>query len=106
MDILDSWWAIIRDGLYHVHPIQFVIIGLLFGFMTGSIVSAIFGAVFAAVIYIAVDALWPVIVDHKPFVMPAIDTPFWHFFLSLSLAFLVVTLTIYILKSIVESIRG
>ena len=37
MDLLDSWWAIIRDGLYHIHPIQFVIIGLLFGWMTSSV---------------------------------------------------------------------
>jgi hypothetical protein len=34
------------------------------------------------------------------------DTPFWHFFLSLALAFLVVTLVFYILRSIFESIRG
>ena len=34
------------------------------------------------------------------------DAPFWHFFLSLSLAFLVVTLAVYIVKSIIESLRG
>src|ERR1700749_1954818 len=106
MDLLDSWWAIIRDGLYHIHPIQFVIIGLLFGWMTSSVISAVFSAVFASVVYLAVDLLWPVIVDHKVFVMPPLDAPFWHFFLSLSLAFLVVTLAVYIVKSIFESIRG
>jgi hypothetical protein len=106
MDLLDTWWAIIRDGLYHIHPIQFVIIGLLFGIMTSSIVSAIFGAAFASVVYIAVDALWPVIVDHKLFAMPVFDAPFWHFFLSLFFAFLIVTLAVFIVKSIIESLRG
>ena len=106
MDILDSWWAIIRGGLYHINPIQFVIIGLIFGLMTSSIVSAIFGAVMASVVYLAVDALRPVILEHKVFAMPPIDAPFWHFFLSLSLAFLVVTLAVFIVKSIVSSLRG
>ena len=106
MDIVDNWWAIIRDGLYHIHPIQFVIIGILFGFMARTIGAAIFGAIFASVIYIAVDVLWPVVVNHQPFLMPVMDTPFWHFFLSLTLAFLVVTLVVYILRSIVDSIRG
>ena len=66
MDLLDSWWAIIRDGLYHIPPIQFVIIGLLFGWMTSSIIAAIFGAVFASVVYLAVDVLWPVVFNHQP----------------------------------------
>ena|ERR1700749_1386531 len=106
MDLVDNWWAIIRDGLYHIHPIQFVIIGILFGFMARTFGAAIFGAVFAAVVYIAVDLLWPVVVNHQPFLMPVMDTPFWHFFLALTLAFLVVTLAVYILRSIVDSIRG
>jgi uncharacterized membrane protein len=106
MDILDTWWALIRDGLYHIHPIQFVIIGLLFGFMTSSVASAVFSAIFASVVYIAVDLLWPVVIEHNLFAMPVFDAPFWHFFLSLSLAFLIVTLAIFILKSIFESIRG
>lgn len=106
MDILDSWWAIIRDGLYHIHPIQFVIVGLLFGWMTSSILSAIFSAVFASVVYLAVDALWPVIFNHTVFALPVFNAPFWHFFLSLSFAFLVVTLAVYIVKSIFEGIRG
>ncbi len=106
MDLLDSWWAIIRDGLYHIHPIQFVIIGLLFGIMASSIASAIFSALFASAVYVAVDALWPVIFEHKLFALPVFDTPFWHFFLSLFFAFLIVTLAIFIVKSIIESLRG
>ncbi len=106
MNLVDSWWAIIRDGLYHINPIQFVIIGLLFGFMARTVGAAVFGAVFASVVYIAVNVLWPVVVNHQPFVAPVFDTLFWHFFLSLALAFLVVTLAFYILRSIIESIRS
>jgi len=106
MDLLDSWWAIIRDGIYHIQPIQFVIIGLLFGFMTSSIVSAIFSAIMASVVYVAVDVLRPVIFEHKVFALPVFDTPFWNFFLSLSFAFLVVTVAVYIVKSIIGSFRG
>ncbi|HVU21761.1 MAG TPA: hypothetical protein VHE09_13600 [Rhizomicrobium sp.] len=106
MDIIDSWWAIIRDGLYHINPIQFVIIGLLFGFGARSIGAAVFGAVFASVVYIAVNVLWPVVVNRQPFAMPVLDTPFWHFFLALTFAFLVVTLLFFIVRSIIDSIRG
>ncbi|HTT99860.1 MAG TPA: hypothetical protein VMF58_17555 [Rhizomicrobium sp.] len=106
MDLVDTWWAIIRDGLYHIHPIQFVVIGLLFGIMASSIVSAIFGAVFASVVYLAVDVLWPVVFNHQVFALPVMDAPFWHFFVSLTFAFLIVTLAIFIVKSIFESIRG
>jgi len=106
MNLIDTWWAIIRDGFNHIHLIQFVIIGLLFGWFSSSIPSAIFSAVFASVVYLAVDVLWPVIFNHAVFALPAFDTPFWHFFVSLTFAFLVVTLAVFILKSIFESIRG
>jgi hypothetical protein len=38
--------------------------------------------------------------------MPNFDQAFWHFFLSLTAAFLVVILVVYILKSLVASLRG
>ena len=106
MGLVDDWWAIIRDGLYHINPVQFVIIGLLFGLGARTVGAAVFGAVFAAVVYIALNVMWPVVVNHQPFVMPVMDAPFWHFFVSLALAFLVVTVAFYILRSIIESIRG
>ena len=30
MDLINAWWAIIRDGVHHIQPVQFVIIGLIF----------------------------------------------------------------------------
>ena len=65
-----------------------------------------FGSLAASVLYVAVDRLWPVVFQHQTFAMPAFNTEFWHFFLSLYFAFLVVVAVVYIVKQIVESIRG
>jgi hypothetical protein len=104
--VFDTWWAIIRDGLHHINPIQGLIIGLLFGWAARGIIGVVFGAFAAAVVYIAVDVLWPVLFDHKTFHMPEMDTPFWHFFLALTFAFLVIIALIAIIRSVIESIRG
>ena len=106
MEILDAWWAVIRDGLYHIQPVQFVIIAILFGLTASSVVSSIFGAIAASAVYVAVGAILPVVTERKLFAMPHFDPAFWHFFLSLTAAFLVVILVVYILKSIVAGLRG
>jgi hypothetical protein len=106
MEILDAWWAVIRDGLYHIQPVQFVIIAILFGLTASSLVSSIFGSIAASAVYVAVSSILPVVTEHKLFAMPNFDQAFWHFFLSLTAAFLVVILVVYILKSLVASLRG
>lgn len=106
MDLINAWWAIIRDGVHHIQPVQFVIIGLIFGWMASSVGAVVFGSLAASVLYIAVDRLWPVIFQHQTFAMPAFNTEFWHFFLSLFFAFLVIVAVVYIARQIVDSIRG
>jgi hypothetical protein len=106
MDLINAWWAIIRDGVYHIQPIPFVIIGLIFGWMASSVGAVIFGALGASVVYIAVDRLWPVVFHQQTFVMPVFNAAFWHFFLSLSFSFLVIVAVIYIIRQIIDSIRG
>ena len=106
MEILDTWWAIIRDGMEHIHPIQFAVIAILFGLMSSSVVSAIFGSLVASAVYIAVDAIRLSVTEHKAFALPVFDYAFWHFFLSLTAAFLVIVLAVYILKAIVAGLRG
>lgn len=102
----DTWWAIIRDGLTHINPIQGLILGLIFGWMATTIVSVVMGALGASVVYVVIDLLKPVVFDHKPFAMPVLDEPFWHFFVALFFAFLVVIALIAILRRVVESLRG
>ena len=106
MEVFNYWWAIIRDGLHHIAPIQGLIIGLIFGWMASSIASVVFGALGASVVYVAVDTLWPVVFQHKIFAMPVFNAPFWHFFLALYFAFLVIVALIYIVKQVIESVRG
>jgi len=106
MEIMDSWWAIIRDGIDHIQPLQFVIIAILFGLAASSVVSSLFGSIAASAVYIAVSTLLPVVIEHKLFAMPHFDQAFWHFFVSLTAAFLVVILLVYILKTLVASLRG
>ncbi|MBV8976342.1 MAG: hypothetical protein JO261_03760 [Alphaproteobacteria bacterium] len=106
MELLDTWWAIIRDGLHHINTIQLVIIALLIGFMASSVVSVIAGALAGAVAYIAVDVLWPVVFQHQPFAMPVMDRAFGHFFVALYFAFLLVIALVYVVRSIISGVRG
>jgi len=104
--VFDTWWAIIRDGLTHINPIQGLVLGLIFGWVASSIIGVVFGAFAASVIYVAIDALKPVIFEHKDFHFPALTTPFWHFFAALYFAFLVVIALIHIVRNVFESMRG
>lgn len=106
MDVIDAWWAIIQDGVRHINPIQGLIIGVIFGLMANSLVSVVFGSLAASAAYVAVNALWPVLFDHKPFAMPVMNSAFWHFFLALYFAFLVITGLFFIVKSIIAGVRG
>src|ERR1700754_4679016 len=99
----DTWWAIIRDGLTHINPIQGLILALIFGWMASSIVSAVFGAFAASVVYVLIDVLKPVVLEHKDFAMPVFGEPFWHFFAALFFAFLVVIALIAIVRRVIES---
>ncbi len=105
-EIFDTWWGIIRDGLTHINPVQGLIIGVLFGWTATNWGRVLIGALLAAVVYVAVDVLWPVLFHHQPFLFPAFDTPFWHFFIALYFAFLVVVAFVYIIKNVIESMRG
>jgi hypothetical protein len=106
MDLINAWWAIIRDGVHHIQPLQFVIIGLIAGWLAGSLAGVVFGSLGASVVYIAVDRLWPVLFNQRTFAMPVFDSAFWHFFLSLYCAFLVIVAVVYIARQLVDSIRG
>jgi len=106
MELLDTWWSYIREGLNHVSPILALVLALIFGFGAGSVQAVLLGAVGAAIIYVVIDALWPVVFHHQVFVMPVMDSAFGHFFLSLFLAFLVLIGLIYIVKSAIAGIRG
>lgn len=102
----DTWWAIIRDGLTHINPIQGLILALIFGWTAGTIAGVVLGAFGASVVYVLIDLLKPVVFDHKPFLWPVFDTAFFHFFAALYFAFLMVIALIAILRAVIDSMRG
>lgn len=106
MELFDTWWAIIRDGLNHINPIQGLIIGLLAGFAASTVAGVVFGALGASIVYVLVDLIKPVLFDHKAFQLPVFNTAFWHFFLALYFAFLVIVALIYVVRSIIAAARG
>ncbi|HWA89205.1 MAG TPA: hypothetical protein VG889_04175 [Rhizomicrobium sp.] len=105
-NVFATWWAIIREGLHHINPIQGLILGVLFGFTASSLIGIVFGAFAASAVYVAIDALKPVVLDHKTFHLPVLDTPFWHFFLALYFAFFVLIALIVVVRQLIDSMRG
>jgi hypothetical protein len=105
MNILTTWWGIIHDGIMHIKPLQGVIIAILFGLLANSFGAVLVAPLLGAAAYVAVDGALPML-SGKPFVMPVFDTPFWHFFVALYVAFLVVAVVIFAIRSIVSGIRG
>ncbi len=71
-----------------------------------SIIGVVFGAFAASVLYVVIDIFKPVVLDHKPFHGPVLDTPFWHFFLALYFAFFLIVALISIVRAVVASMRG
>lgn len=106
MQYVNTWWAIIQDGITHIKPIQGLVIAIVFGLLANSFGAVFVAPLIAAAAYVAVSAALPVVLDHKAFVMPVFDTAFWHFFLALYVAFLVVAAIVYALKSAVSAMRG
>ncbi len=104
MDIVNTWWGIIHDGILHIKPLQGAIIAIVFGLLANSFGAVLVAPLLGAVAYVAVDGALPML-SGKPFVMPVFDTPFWHFFLALYVAFLVVAAVIFAIRSIVSAIR-
>jgi large-conductance mechanosensitive channel len=89
----------------HIKPIQGAIIAIVFGLLANSFGAVLVAPLLGAAAYVAVDGALPML-SGKPFVMPVFDTPFWHLFVSLYVAFLVVAAVIFAIRSIVSAIRG
>jgi large-conductance mechanosensitive channel len=105
MDIVNTWWGVIHDGILHIKPLQGAIIGILFGLLANSFGAVLVAPLLGAAAYVAVDGARPML-SGKPFAMPVFDTPLWHLFLSLYVAFLVIAAVIFTVRSIVSVIRG
>jgi len=106
MDELHAFWLIIRPGLYHIHPVPFLVIALALGLLARSYVTAFFGAILGSAIYVAFEAFIPTVTDGKPFAVPHFNHAFWYNVMAFTIAFLVAMIPIHALKSTVVAMRG
>src|SRR5689334_7105226 len=98
----DEFWTYFREGLHGINPIQAVVIALLGAMATSSFFGLFVAAALAVVIHLLVNALLPVIINHKDFVAPAMDNAFWHYALSLFVLYLVGIGILYLIKMAVQ----
>ena len=104
MDDLHAFWLIIRNGVYHIHPVPFAIIAVLAGAVMPSIALVVFAAIGATIVYVAVNAILPTLTG-ADFVRPHLNHAFWYFFMSDAIAFTVAVGVVYLLKSLFTGLR-
>lgn len=105
MDDLYAFWLIIRNGIYHIHPVPFAIIAVLVGAVMPSIALVVFAAIGASIVYLAVNAILPTLTG-ADFVMPHMNHAFWYFFMSDAIAFTVAIAVVYLFKSLVTGLKN
>ena len=105
MDDLYAFWLIIRNGIYHIHPIQFAIVAVLAGIALPRIVFVVPAAIGASIVYVLVNTILPTLAG-SDFVRPHLNHAFWYFFMSDAIAFTVAIGVVYLLKSLVMGLRN
>lgn len=102
----DEFWHIFREGLPHINLIQGLVIALIGGLMVQSFLGLFVVALVAVIIHILADALIPVVTAHATFMLPTMDHAFWHYALTLYVAYLVVIGAIFLVKLLFAAVRG
>ncbi len=105
MDDLYAFWLIIRNGIYHIHPVPFAIVAVLAGVALPRIAFVVVAAVGASIVYVLVNAILPTLTG-ADFVMPHMNHAFWYLFMSDAVAFTVVVGLVYLLKSLVTGLSS
>jgi hypothetical protein len=91
-----------RAGLADVNYLQVVVIALLGAMAASSFVGVIVAAALSVVIHVLVNALVPVLLDHKDFVPPVFDNAFMHFAASLFILYFVAIGVLFLIKMAVQ----
>jgi hypothetical protein len=105
MDDLYAFWLIIRNGIYHIHPIQFAIVAVLAGIALPRIGFIVPAGIGASVIYVLVNLILPTL-GGAAFVRTHLNHAFWYFFMSDAIAFTVAIGVVYLLKSLLTGLRS
>ena len=103
----NQFWEIFRHGFAHIsNPIVGVFIALIGGLMARTLFSIFIISALAVVLHVAAEAAMPVLLDHKPFLMPKFDNAFSQYALALYIGYFVVILVIFGVKKLFASVRG
>lgn len=110
MDVLvrlwDSFWVYFHQGLPHLNFVQGIVIAIVGGLMVTSVGGLFVVAFLAVVVHVLADALIPVVMASAPFVLPPLNAAFFHYAITLYIAYLVVIGGIYIIKEVFAAARG
>jgi hypothetical protein len=110
MDVItrlwDQFWAFFHEGLPHLNYVQAIVIAILGGLMASSIGSVFVIALLAVVIHVLADAVIPMVMHGAAFQLPPLDNAFWHYALTLYVAYLIVIFAIFAIKSVFAAVRG
>jgi len=98
----NDFWTFFREGLNGVNPIQALVIALLGAIATSSFFGLFVAAALAVVIHLLVNALLPVLINHKDFVAPVMDNAFWHYALSLFVLYFVAIGVLFLIKMLMQ----
>ncbi|MGC9953677.1 MAG: hypothetical protein ABSD21_05325 [Rhizomicrobium sp.] len=107
MELITDFPKYLVDFVQHLDMLHMVIggvIALLLGVATGTIVGLFVTPVLASVVYIAVDAVLPMLHRAAP-VMPAFDKALLHEAITLYVAFFVVILVVFLIKKTILAVN-
>ena len=103
----NQFWEIFRHGFAHIsNPIAGVFIALIGGLMAQTLFSIFIISGLAVALHVAAEAVLPMVLNHKPLVMPKFDNAFGQYALTLYVGYFVVILVIFGVKRIFASVRG
>lgn len=106
MDELHAFWLIIRDGVYHIHLVPFVVIAFFAGFLVRSAPLVVVAALIGSVIYTLAVLFQPVLLDGQAFKRPHLNHTFWYLFMSLSIAMTAAIAAVYAARKAFSSMFG
>jgi hypothetical protein len=106
MGDLYAFWLIIRDGVYHIHLVPFVVVAFFAGFVVRSAPTVVIAALLGSVVYMLAVTLQPVLIDGQAFKRPHFNHAFWYFLMSLSIAMTAAIAVLYAVRRAVGSMFG
>ncbi len=108
MDVVTSFPAYFVGFLHtlYVMPtlVYVAVIALFFGLITKKFAGVIFIPVLATAVFVAAQAIGPVVISHADLVMPAFDLAFAKLAVASYLVFLVLDTVVFAIKKLVGAI--